>query len=105
MILVSYSSIDLLSLFIAKKVKERSSFFNRRCILSYNTRYIDHDLFKPYGFDFGLIRDFNSLGNFGLRGDILNNWVWLIYELTMTELKEGDKPIFKRVINIEPEDF
>jgi hypothetical protein len=105
MILVSYSSIDPLSLSIAKKVKERSSSSNRRCTLSCNAGYIDHDLFKPCGFDFGLMRDFGSLGNFGLGGDMLNNWVWPICELTMTELKEGDKPVFKRVINIEPEDF
>ena len=51
------------------------------------------------------MRDFGLLGNFGLGGDMLNNWVWHICELTMTELKEGDKPVFKRVMNIEPEDF
>jgi hypothetical protein len=69
-----------------------------------NARYIDYDLPKPCGFDFGLVCDFGSLCNFGFGGDMLNNWVWPICELTMTELKEGDKPVFKQVMNIKPED-
>jgi hypothetical protein len=73
MILVSYSSIDPLSLSIAKKVKERSSSSNRRRTLSCNAGYIDHDLPKPCGFDFGLVCGVGSVYNFGFWGDMLNN--------------------------------
>ena len=72
-ILVLYSSIDPLSSSIAKKVKERSSSSNRRPTLSCNAGYIDHDLFKSCSFDFGLVRDFGSLCNFGFGDDMLNN--------------------------------
>lgn len=73
MILVSCSSIDPLFSSIAKKVKETSSSSNRRLTHSCNAGYIDHELSKPCGFDFGLVRDFGSLCNFGFGGAMLNN--------------------------------
>jgi hypothetical protein len=57
MILVSYSSIDPLSVSAAKKVKERSCSSNRGRTLSCNAGYVDHDSYKPFGFDFALVRD------------------------------------------------
>ena len=57
MILVSYSSIDPLSVSAAKKVKEISCSSNRGRTLSCNAGYVDHDSYKPFGFNFALVRD------------------------------------------------
>jgi outer membrane receptor protein involved in Fe transport len=72
-ILVSYFLIDLLFLFITKKIKKRLFFSNKQHILLYNTRYINYDLSKSYGFDFSLVYNFGLLYNFGFKSDILNN--------------------------------
>ena len=71
--LVSYSSIDPFSSSIAKKIKERPSFFNRLLTLLCNAGYIDYDVSKFCGFGFGFVRDFGALCSFGSGADMLSS--------------------------------
>jgi hypothetical protein len=66
--------------------------------------YIDHELSKSCGFNFSLVRDFGSLCNFGFGGDMLNNLGLAYMQAHDGRARGRDKPVFKRAMNIEPED-